>query len=395
LKVLHVIPAVAACYGGPSRVVLDTCKTLRDEGIEAEIATTNADGNFNLPIPDDSPTFVNGVPVYFFERQQPWDYKFSWGLTRWLKRNVASYDLLHIHAVFSYPTAVAAFYARKHAIPYIILPHGMLTPWAVRQNWLLKQVYLRAIEERNLEGAAAVHFTAEEELRISVVRGPSNFVLPCVVDFETNGNRPRPDPESIRIRILFLSRIDPKKGIELLIDALSRLAEEGLDFELILAGSGEQKYEDRVKAMIHDAGLSARTRVKGFVEGPAKADLFATSDIFVLPSHQENFGIAVVEAMTFGLPVIISDRVNIHDEIAKVRAGLIISTSVEELCKAIRTLSNDPLLRFEMGQRGKDLVQRRFCGAANARETLRVYRDIIQDSRESSAWKTLPRPLTV
>src|SRR5258708_1743592 len=108
VKVLHVIPAVAACYGGPSRVVLDTCKTLRNEGIEVEIATTNADGNLNLPIPDDSPTFVNGVPVYFFERQQPWDYKFSWGLTRWLKRNVASYDLLHIHAVFSYSTAVAA-----------------------------------------------------------------------------------------------------------------------------------------------------------------------------------------------------------------------------------------------------------------------------------------------
>src|SRR6266550_2170714 len=144
LKVLHVIPAVAACYGGPSRVVLHTCKTLRNEGVEAEIATTNADGNFNLPIPKDSPTLVDGVPVYFFERQRPWDYKFSWNLTKWLKRNVPNYDLLHIHAVFSYSTAAAAFYARKHGIPYIMLPHGMLAPWPLRQNWVLKQVYLRA-----------------------------------------------------------------------------------------------------------------------------------------------------------------------------------------------------------------------------------------------------------
>jgi len=395
VKVLHVIPAVAACYGGPSRAVLDTCRTLRKEGIEAEIATTNADGNVNLPIPEDAPTLVDGVPVHFFERQRPWDYKFSWGLTRWLKRNVAGYDLLHLHAVFSYSTAVAAFYARKHAIPYIMLPHGMLTPWPVRQNWLLKQVYLKMIERRNLEGAAAVQFTAEEELRTSVVRGRFNFVLPCIVDLETNGNRLRPKPDPTRLRILFLSRIDPKKGIDLLIAALSSLAEEGLDFELILAGAGEQKYEERVKAMIHEAGLSARTKVTGFVDRLTKAELFETSDIFVLPSHQENFGTAIVEAMTFGLPVIISNRVDIQAEIAKAGAGLIVSPAIEELCAAIRTLSNDPLLRCEMGQRAMDLAQRRFCGAANAGETLRVYRDIIQDSRESSAWKSLPKPLAV
>ena len=102
-----------------------------------------------------------------------------------------------------------------------------------------------------------------------------------------------------------------------------------------------------------------------------------------------------VEAMTFGLPVIISNNVDIHDEIAKAGAGLIVSPTVEELCAAIWVLSNDPLLRFEMGQRAKALVQRKFCGHINARETLRVYRDVIQDSRESSAWKDWPKPLAV
>jgi glycosyltransferase involved in cell wall biosynthesis len=265
----------------------------------------------------------------------------------------------------------------------------MLTPWPVRQKWLLKQVYLKAFEERNLERATAVHFTAEEELRTSVVRGRSNFVLPCIVDFETYGNRARPNPETMPIRILFLSRIDPKKGIDLLIDALSRLAKEGLDFELILAGSGEQKYEDRVKAMIDNAGLSNRTRMTGFVEGLAKANLFENSDIFVLPSHQENFGIAVLEAMTFGLPVIVSNHVNIHDEVAKARAGLIVSPTVEELCTAIRTLSNDPLLRYEMSVRATRLVDSTFSVVSTAGETLRIYRDVIRASRESTAWRTL------
>jgi glycosyltransferase involved in cell wall biosynthesis len=388
VKVLHVIPAIAACYGGPSRVVLDTCRTLRNEGIEAEIATTNADGDCNLPIPEDPPAMVEGVPVYFFERQRPWEYKFSWGLTRWLKRNVANYDLLHIHAVFSFSTTAAAFYARKHGVPYVMLPHGMLAPWSVRQNWLLKQVYLKTIEQRNLERAAAVQFTAEEELRTSVVCGRSNFVLPYIVDFETNSNGSRPGPNSARIRILFLSRIHPKKGIDILIDALSRLADDGLDFELVLAGSGDQKYEERVKAMIHNTGLSARITLTGFVEGAAKASLFKASDIFVLPSHQENFGIAVVEAMTFGLPVVISSNVNIHDEITKARAGLVISPGVDELCAAIRTLADDPLLRFEMGIRARKFVASRFSAKVTASETLRIYRDVIRDSRESSAWRT-------
>jgi len=374
-------------------VVLDTCKALRAEGVEAEIATTNADGQRNHPIPQAVPASIEGVPVYFFERQYPWRYKFSWGLTQWLRRNVAKYDLLHLHAVFSYSTTAAAFYARRSSVPYIILPHGMLAPWPVRKNWLLKKVYLKAIEQKNLERAAAVHFTAEEELQMSVVGGRSNFVLPCIVDFDLNGNGVRPALDSSRLRILFLSRIDPKKGIDILIDALSRLARDGREFDLTLAGSGEPKYEERVHAMIDAAGLSARTTFAGFVEGAAKSTLFKSADIFVLPSHHENFGIAVVEAMAFGLPIIISNKVNIHIEIEKAQAGLVVSPTAAELCGAIRTLADDPGLRLEMGRKARQLVAAEFSAAATARETLKIYRDIIDESRESTAWKTLPKSL--
>lgn len=388
MKVLHVIPAIASCYGGPSRVVLDTCKALRAEGVEAEIATTNANGGLNHPIPQTEPATVEGVPVYFFERQYPWRYKFSWGLTKWLKTNVDNYDLLHLHAVFSYSTTVAAFYARKYAVPYIVFPHGMLAPWPVRKNWLLKKVYLRAIEQRNLERAAAVHFTADEELQMSVTGGRSNFVLPCIVDFDVPGYSIRTASNSSTLRILFLSRLDPKKGIDILIDALGRLARDGRHFELILAGSGEQNYQERVKAMIHKAGISTQTTMAGFVEGRAKEALLQSADIFVLPSHHENFGIAVAEAMAAGIPVVISNKVNIHDDIQEANAGLIISVNVDELIHALGTLMDSASLRQQLGNNGRRLISTKYSTISAVSELAKVYRDIGLGTCDSNAWRS-------
>src|SRR5436190_4675970 len=386
MKVLHVIPSIADCYGGPSKVILDTCRALRAAGIAAEIATTNADEEDDSPIPDELPVIVNDVPVYFFARQNRWSYKFSWNLTRWLKQNVTQYNLLHLHALFSYSTTAAAHFARKQLIPYIVLPHGMLAPWAIKQKRFLKQPYLRLIEQRNLEHAAAVQFTAEEELNSSAFRGQSNIVLPCVIDLAIQRNGHRREP-SDRPRILFLSRLHPKKGIDLLIKAVGKLAADGKDFELLLAGDGDPDYQQQVKAMVHDNQLAARTRFLGFVRGSEKTRLLHESDIFVLPSYEENFGIAVTEAMAASLPVVISDRVNICDEVRSAEAGLITSPEVEDLRLAIARLMDDRVLRTEMGARGAEFVKARFGMAAIAHQTINIYQDILQNSRTSSAWR--------
>lgn len=388
MKVLHVVPALAACYGGPSKVVLDTCRALRSEGVQAEIATTNANGDTNSPLPLESPSFLNTVPVHFFERQQPWRYAFSWPMTQWLKKNVANYDLLHIHAVFSYSTTAAAFYARKFGVPYIIYPHGMLAPWPLRKSRIRKALYLKAMEQKTIEGANAIQFTAEEEFSMSTAVGKSRFVLPCIFDLEEN-YKERSNGASVHTKtnILFLSRIDPKKGIDTLISALQRLASEGREFVFTLAGSGDTAYEEKVAGMIRDAGLLSRTVIKGFVTGEEKASTFREADIFVLPSHQENFGIAVVEAMAYGLPVIISNEINIHSEIARARAGLVVPPTIDDLYKAILELIKKPKLRIEMGQSGRQFARDRYSPSATAREMTRVYHDVIHGSRDSRAWR--------
>jgi len=263
MRVLHVIPAIAMSYGGPSKAVFDTCRALRKAGIEAEIATTNADHNEDIDMPGEVPANVGGVPVYFFHRQMKWSYKPSWGLTRWLRQNIASYDLLHAHALFSYSTAAASFLARTRGVPYIISPHGMLGPWPLQKRRRLKRIYLNFIEKANLESAAGVHFTADGELRKSVAVGRSNFVLPYIVELPNGHQDQRPLNESSTPRILYLSRFDPKKGIDLLAKALGRLLAEGKHFELIMCGRGEPQYEKQIKAMLQASGVLPCTQFTG------------------------------------------------------------------------------------------------------------------------------------
>jgi glycosyltransferase involved in cell wall biosynthesis len=326
------------------------------------------------------------VPVYFFRRHGKLRYKISWSLTRWLAHNVRKYDLLHIHAVFSYSTAAAAYYARRARVPYLIVPHGMLNPWPLQQNSLLKNIYLTAIERRNLTGAAAVQFAVDRELSNSVVKGRANLALPYVLDL--------PMPTDIHTaaratpRILFLSRLDPKKGIELLIQALTDLAEAGHEFEFVIAGSGAPSYEEQIKRMIGASSrLAAATSFAGFIEGAEKTKLLLSSDLFVLPSFDENFGIAVAEAMAAGLAIIISDQINIHAEIEKAAAGLIVSPNRHSLREGILKLLNDPARRAEMARNGRELVSHRFSRETITRETIRVYEDVVNDSRHSAAWK--------
>lgn len=311
--------------------------------------------------------------------------------------HVPDYDLIHIHAVFSYATAAAAYYARKYQVPYIILPHGMLDPWSLSKSWLAKKIYLMLVEKRNIEQAAAVHFTAEDELRTCFSFRGSKFVLPCLLDLgelqmsppkgSFKGKHPEMKDKTL---ILFLSRIDRKKGLDLLIAALARLALRRDDFLFILAGSGDETYERQVTLMINKAGLTARTVRTGFVDGVEKAALLADADIFVLPSYQENYGIAVVEAMAAGLPVVISNKVNIHNGIAQAGAGLVVSLHVGELAEAIVRLLEEPSLRASMGKRAQRLIQEKYAPAPVVQEMVQIYRDVIEGSYESAAWRITP-----
>src|SRR6476469_469474 len=334
MRILQIIPSISLVYGGPSQMVLGLSAALAAKNIDVTIITTDSNGDIGqipLDVPLNQPIQQNGYQIIYF-RCYPWRrYKFSLSLLQWLNDNARQCDLAHIHALFSPVTTLAATIARYHKLPYIMRPCGMLDPADLQKKKRLKQIYATLLERPNLAGAAAIHFTSKEEAKISERFGlGSTGKMPVPRDLNCTGKMPLPRdlviplgvtaglfPKRLRESqvptILFMSRVEPKKGLDLLIPALERILASGIEFHFILAGSNPQDadYETQIKVKIQNSSLAKYTIITGFVSGDLKVELLTIADLFVLPSYYENFGIAVAEAMAAGIPVAISDRIHI------------------------------------------------------------------------------------
>jgi glycosyltransferase involved in cell wall biosynthesis len=365
VKVLHVIPSISAVHGGPSTVLRTITKALVTRGVVVDVATTNDDGVGLLAFPLNSAVIIDGVKYRFFSRDIRL-YKVSCALARWLDRHCSDYDLLHIHALFSFSSTAAARCAIRHRVPYILRPLGTLNRWGRhnRRPWL-KNLSLMLVERRLLSEAAAVHFTSEQEKAeaIDVARLRHSIVLPNPVEIESPAlaldfKRLRTLYPAIGNRkiILFLSRLDAKKGLDLLLEAFASLRKEGDDAVLVLAGEGERAFVARLNRSAEALGIADNVIWTGFLSGVEKYAAFKDASVFVLPSYSENFGVSVVEAMSQGLPVIVSDQVALHREIAEARAGLVVPCAVVELKQALRTLLADSELSAAASRNGKQLA---------------------------------------
>ncbi|MBE9187369.1 glycosyltransferase, partial [Microcoleus sp. LEGE 07076] len=332
MRILQIIPSISLVYGGPSQMVLGLSAALASQGVDVTIITTNSNGDIGqlpLDVPLNQPIKQNGYHIIYFRCYPSSRYKFSLSLLQWLNENARQFDLAHIHALFSPVTTLAATIARYHNLPYIIRPCGMLDPADLQKKKLLKQVYGTLLERPNLAGAAAIHFTSKQEAEISerfgldctgILPVPRDLVIPLGV---TADCYPEILPDSEIPIVLFMSRIEPKKGLDLLIPALESILAAGIEFHFILAGSNPQDadYETQIKVQIQNSILGKSTTIAGFVSGDAKVALLRKADLFVLPSYYENFGIAVAEAMAAGVAVAISDRVHISEDIQQAEAG--------------------------------------------------------------------------
>jgi len=406
------------------------CRALAKQGEEVTVFTTNIDGAADLDVPLDRPIVMDGFRMRYFQVQRPRSYIFSLPLAKALEDEVKRFDLVHIHSIFNWPITPSAFFCRKFNVPYIVRPCGMLDPvplkkayesgWAPtsiylkqrflkrqyfkgrylkslyhRRSYLKKILYLVLMEKRNLEGAAAIHFTSASEMRATQPYGigAPGFVVSLGIDLAeaereiaSEDFRKRYPILQGRIIVLFLSRLDAKKGLDLLIPALGSLVARGMDLAFVLAGSGSSQYEAEVRKLLQEHGLADRTIMTGFVQGVTKWSILRGADIFVLPSYHENFGVAAVEAMATGRPVVISDQVGIHEEVSRAGAGLVVSQNSEELAQAMARLINSSALRETMGRQARRLVERMFSWDRGARELSCVYEDILSRVRKSPAW---------
>ncbi len=297
------------------------------------------------------------------------DRRLKWhpSISRVLTPLIAGADILHIHALWEEIEHQASRIAARLGKPTVISPHGMLDPWSLRQSQRLKRLYYALRLETNLKRASLLHFTTvtERALTAPLGLGIRAEVIPNAIDMgEFRDLPPRgefrrtlPAIGDRRI-ILFLGRLHAKKGLDLLIPAFATASLP--DAVLVIAGNDYTNYTPQVEAMIAAHGLADRVIMVGHLGGRGRLGAFVDAEVFVLPSYQENFGIAIIEALATGTPVIISDQVNLHEEIIKAGVGWITPLEVEGLRRVLEQVLEDEDGRRRAGALAHEFVARRF-----------------------------------
>lgn len=387
MRVLHVIPSIALEHGGPSIALPAMVRALVDSGISVDVATTDDDGRGKRKdVARGKAIQRDGVQYFLFPKQTEF-YKISWPFRAWIRQRAGEYDLIHVHAVFSFASIVAARAARRAGVPYIVRPLGVLNRWGMNnRRRLVKRVSFQLVDRPALNHAAAIHYTSEQERQEAEAIGVRNrpFVLPIGLEprlFRDEKARAafyerRPELASRDI-VLFLSRIDPKKGLDLLLAALPRIIQTRPAVCLLVAGMGRESYLAELRGEAERLGIAANVMWAGFAEGQEKAQILAVADVFVLPSYSENFGIAAVEALSAGIPTVITTGVGIAEELRSAGAAVVVRPEATELAEAVLTILGDDDFSSRLSRAARAFANRRYSIASMGRALVDMYRIVL------------------
>jgi glycosyltransferase involved in cell wall biosynthesis len=341
LRVLHVLPSLDPRTGGVAEAVLQLVKHMQPFGCVSEVATLDAP---NGPVFDRVRGTVHRLgPGRGF-------YGLSTRMMRWLRVNTTRYDAIIVHGIWQFHSLATCYAVLGKRTPLFVYPHGMLDPWFQRTypaKHIKKRVYWTLAERWVFRRASAVLFTCQTELELAresflgrkLPMRVSGFGIEGVEREAEDDTRvfwdAYPDLRGKRV-LLFLSRIHEKKGCDLLIDAFARIGKQHPEMRLVIAGPGDDALVQRLKRQVRHACIEAQVVWTGMLSGKLKWAALRAAELFVLPSHQENFGIAVVEALASRTPVLISNQVNIWKEIAMSGGGWRCSDTLESVADALQ-----------------------------------------------------------
>ena len=386
-------------------------KELVNRGHEVTVVTTNMDAGSVMAVPVGEPVIKDGVRIFYFPVRSPRSWYFSPAAREFLKKHMAEYDIVHITSVFLYFSYIGAKVARRIGKPYIISPRGSLMHGPLTlKGALKKRLYIRFIERDVLSGAAALHFTAlaekEEYLKAGLPPRPALLVPNALDTAVIDALDPTPAfrkkfriPEEKKI-ILFLGRLNWKKGLDTLIPAFAGVLEREPQAFLLIAGSddGYKKQAEKLwESVIRKSDPARRSDLQNILDGKARrSDLrpgpirfvglllggdkkaaLEESEVFVLPSYSENFGMAVVEAMYAELPVVITPQVGLAPEVAEAGAGLVVQKDKDLLAQALIDILAGKQNGREMGQNGRRLVSEQFTLEATGQAMEAAYMRLI------------------
>jgi glycosyltransferase involved in cell wall biosynthesis len=381
IRTLHVAHSLDKHTGGALNAPLEICRYLERSGTSAEIAAGYSPGDDLGYLHEAYPE----VRTHAFARSFPRRYSNSREFAKWIRGALPSYDIVEIHSVFFGIALRAALECRRQGKPYFVRPHGSLDPFDLRKHAALKGIVGPLLIRPMLASASAAVLTSDLEAARMVTYGASvrKVVLPLPVPLAEAAT----DPARFRERhgiprdavvALFMSRIDPKKGLQLLIPAVARLQSEFGKLWLVLAGSGDSHVMESTGALLESQLKGVRALQVGFLSGKEKLDALAAANLFALPSLNENFGIVLIEAMQAGLPLLISDEVYIHDELARAGAAVVCQTTADSVEGALRKMLDGSTDLVAMGRRGRDLVLSRYRPEAATELLVAAYRGVLE-----------------
>lgn len=385
LRVLHVVPSYmpAIRYGGPIYSVHGLASATAALGHAVDVFTTNADGPGRLAVPTDRFVELDGVQVRYFPLGWPARLFRAPSMVAAARERLSSYDIVHIHALFLWPTARMAGLCRQMGVPYVVSPRGMLVRELFsRRSGLIKAAWMRLFDRRTLERASAIHWTAARERDDAAAFGyalPADLTIPNGVNLAESDAAPaRPPAEMAAFAdggfLLSLGRINWKKNLPELVRAVARLD----NVRLVIAGNDEDGDVAALRAAMAATGASDRIMlIDRAVVGAEKRWLYDHCDAFILPSISENFGNVAVEAMAAGAPVIVTEGCGVAEHVRSAGAGEVTSPDAEALSAAITRLMGDSSQRAMAGARGRTYVRDHLSWTAVARRMVDGYRSVL------------------
>ena len=371
MKILFIVPSYkpAYIYGGTIVVVTRLAEQLVLEGHEVTVYTTTANGNTELDVPPGKQINVDGVKVTYFKRITGDHTHLSPTLWKQLYATVKQFDVVHIHSWWNPLVIGAAYICKLRGVKPVFSPHGMLSTYIMETNNAGKKKMLHNLVGKGLLEHTMLHVTADTEWEESTKINPNwrGHVIPNLVVLSEK-TFPRPNNDVFTIG--FLSRIDPKKGLDLLIKALSKV---DFKYKLQIAGDGNETYVASLKQIALESGNDQNLEWVGWKNGDDKFDFLSHLDLFALTSYNENFAVVVVEALSVGTPVLLSDKVGLYKYVMDRDMGWITDVNVVNITQQLNKLyaERDKLQKINLEAPAK--IKDEYNDSALAKEYIKLY----------------------
>lgn len=380
MRILGICPFYkpAYVYGGPARSVPLLFEGLAANGHNVSVYTTNANGKINFSDLNIGKTkMLDGVSVTYYKRDIPGNFFYSSELASACFKNMDCFDLVYIASTWGFPFIPGALSSFIHSKPFIVSPRTSYMNKTWRKIDLKKGVYHYLVERFLINHSTAIHYTTNLEQTESewLALRPPTFIIPNPVEMQEFQELP---PSGIikvanqlpsdALIVLFLGRVEHRKGIDLAIRAFAQISNDISNAYFVIAGPNEDNYQSALEQIARELGILNKIIFTGYLDQKQRLSALADADIFILSSYSENFGMAIVEAMASRLPVIVSDKVGIAEDIKAAEAGIVVPLQIPLITKALKELLCSKELRKNLGDKARRFALNKYSSTIIAKE---------------------------